>query len=658
MELPGINNDLDTIDPLVFKHNWYAKYDFNTLKDRYEIVVQNYATAWTNRNVYRKSITDVQQKLREANQRGLLWKQKAEQREGQLLTLRKLLAEIQSVSSNTSQIPSNPDEVSIHVNKKVLEEQFEGTTFAKRAEGKQTAVPPSSQTTVIPEEEHEHQVEKQVIALGDPIEDDEPVVVKAHCLKRKRKSAPDRMINNQENGAINYYSSKPIKIEAPNSPEMRPKAPMPSSEENTIDLDEVGGSLRTPRKRTLAVVDFTDGQTNITAGSFQAFAPNEQAEFENAIHSKYGETFKNLSLTEMIQSSPPAQQDESTRDVLQGISTNVRASPNVDIPKNREAENIAAETLSTNDAKLCTEFQTTGKPQMPRQNTKARKKLTNLLEPYFVEKDVLQPQQQTPLTIKPGQNMDEPKSRMSDVDTRTSQYEHRHPNSNFMSKRRSKRLSEIDKVARTSTSKPQTSSIRKLGSGLLRNKPVEQLKLSDFKVNPRSNHGQNHAYAEVARGRDARKCLPGCTKMDCCGAAFQKAVEIAGIPKSAATKPSLWDQTQNSEIEDLSVTEENSLLSWYLGEGADLTALPAAERQEALLKARTKKLANMCGRHRYSYERAPSPAGFWRTDMPSTQEIEKDRENARKAEGEKIKERYREAMRSDGKWLFRDEEPT
>lgn len=66
-------------------------------------------------------------------------------------------------------------------------------------------------------------------------------------------------------------------------------------------------------------------------------------------------------------------------------------------------------------------------------------------------------------------------------------------------------------------------------------------------------------------------------------------------------------------------------------------------------------IANSYGKHRHHHQRPRSPPGFWRADMPSTQDLERDREDASKYEREKVKERYEEAMRPGGLWKYADE---
>jgi hypothetical protein len=66
-------------------------------------------------------------------------------------------------------------------------------------------------------------------------------------------------------------------------------------------------------------------------------------------------------------------------------------------------------------------------------------------------------------------------------------------------------------------------------------------------------------------------------------------------------------------------------------------------------------LANRYGRHRHRFARRPSPPGYWNPDFPSTQEMEKNREEGEKMEKRLVEERHREAVRGGGRWLFRDE---
>lgn len=175
----------------------------------------------------------------------------------------------------------------------------------------------------------------------------------------------------------------------------------------------------------------------------------------------------------------------------------------------------------------------------------------------------------------------------------------------------------------------------------LRHKPLAELRLDDFKVNPLSNDGQDYAYSEVVRDKDDRASLRGCTDMHCCGKHFR------ALAQSHRPDPPLTAEQRQ---------EEQKLLEKYLGEHAyRLATMTKAERDDIWIEAKTEELANKYGRHRHRFARMQSPPGFWNADFPDTQELAADREEAQKREKRAIADRYREAMRAGGMWLFRDE---
>jgi hypothetical protein len=170
----------------------------------------------------------------------------------------------------------------------------------------------------------------------------------------------------------------------------------------------------------------------------------------------------------------------------------------------------------------------------------------------------------------------------------------------------------------------------------LRIRPVNSLRLEDFKVNP-NYLGSNFAFADTLRGRDQRRDLHTCTKPDCCGDAFRKALEVGGTV--------------------LSGKSDALALEAYLGDTwADVIRSYSPEkRKELTLQAHVHAFAEKNGKHRHAFERASTPPGFWRTDMPNTQEASSDRAQATNMENKVIEERWREALKSNGRWLFRDE---
>ena len=169
----------------------------------------------------------------------------------------------------------------------------------------------------------------------------------------------------------------------------------------------------------------------------------------------------------------------------------------------------------------------------------------------------------------------------------------------------------------------------------LRSRPLNRLNIDDFKIN-RHYLGSDFAFADTLRGRDQRRCLPGCTDPECCGNAFQKAVAMGLIQ---TTKP------DSQVLEQYLGPEYATLMEGY---SRDTT-------NEVLIKAHAFAFAREHGKHRQAFEKRSEPPGFWRVDMPSTQEEAEDRLRAVVQEREKVEQRWREAMRGGGRWSFRDE---
>ncbi|KAJ5836164.1 DNA repair protein Sae2/CtIP [Penicillium robsamsonii] len=174
-----------------------------------------------------------------------------------------------------------------------------------------------------------------------------------------------------------------------------------------------------------------------------------------------------------------------------------------------------------------------------------------------------------------------------------------------------------------------------------RARPLHRLGLGHFKINPARNQGLDYAYDEVVRKKDDRKCISGCTRPGCCGDRFRAMARLGGLPSKSGAE---------QEKEDQAILQE------FVGEDTQLLRnMSGKERENILVEARARALANQYGRHRHTHQRAQSPPGFWRTDMPDTQEEEEDLEAAKILEREKVEERYREAMRRGGLWTWADE---
>ncbi|KAH9826402.1 DNA repair protein endonuclease SAE2/CtIP C-terminus [Teratosphaeria destructans] len=168
----------------------------------------------------------------------------------------------------------------------------------------------------------------------------------------------------------------------------------------------------------------------------------------------------------------------------------------------------------------------------------------------------------------------------------------------------------------------------------LRLRKLDTLRLEDFKINPKYA-GSDFAFADAVRSKEQRRCLQGCTNPDCCVGAFLKAVEMG-----AST-----GQPDSVVLED------------YLGPDWEhmMGAYAKDKRDDLLKRARAAALANKHGKHRHAFQRHSTPPGFWRVDMPTTQETAEDRAKASQMVRNRIEERWREAHRPGGRWKFRDE---
>ena len=175
----------------------------------------------------------------------------------------------------------------------------------------------------------------------------------------------------------------------------------------------------------------------------------------------------------------------------------------------------------------------------------------------------------------------------------------------------------------------------------LRARPVHRLGLQDFKLNPAYS---DYAYHETVRKHDEKKALAGCTDRHCprCKG-LRKHVIDSGY--KTAPKP--------GESED---DADRRLLRDYLGDNhRRLKTMSDEERSHLLVEAKVKEFADRYGCHRQAFARAREAPGLWAVDFPSTQEEAEMRVLADVMEREKVEERYWEATRRNGKWVFADE---
>ena len=179
----------------------------------------------------------------------------------------------------------------------------------------------------------------------------------------------------------------------------------------------------------------------------------------------------------------------------------------------------------------------------------------------------------------------------------------------------------------------------------LRSRPLHLLRLEDFKLNPAHS---DFAYHDSIRKHDEKKALSGCTAPHCPRCKdLRKFIENSNY----ATLSLQQDHSNDSENEN-----NRNLIADYLGGDIQrLENLSEKERREILAEAKVRQFADRFGKHRTLYGRAKSPVGFWDVGFPSTQEEERNREEARGRGREMVEERYWEAIRKGGMWVFADD---
>ncbi|KAK4921506.1 hypothetical protein LTR66_016667, partial [Elasticomyces elasticus] len=192
----------------------------------------------------------------------------------------------------------------------------------------------------------------------------------------------------------------------------------------------------------------------------------------------------------------------------------------------------------------------------------------------------------------------------------------------------------IPALSRSSSRKTQrtsgnTFSVTLDENSLLRSRPVEKLSLLSFKPNPKWLHTHQMTYTDLIRGKEGER-----------------------IKRLVDTLPQVPGQGMHEKP-----LTDHQLLVEFLGHGSEskIADLTPVARQNLLLEARTKRVAQAFAKKTSHFDRELDPPGFWDVDMPGTQEEEDNRKAAKLQEREEVKCRYEDAMRGEGKWVFIDE---
>ncbi|KAH7073508.1 DNA repair protein endonuclease SAE2/CtIP C-terminus-domain-containing protein [Paraphoma chrysanthemicola] len=506
------------------------------------------------------------------------------------------------------------------------------------------ANPSSSQTTE--DEGAEHSDRRQNLVVDD--DDDTPRFVSTRSLKRKRGKQAMAELHGSSDGT----PVKPFHIKE--EPFSSPPNMYSLLRNETIDLDDPASALlQTPRHRRRNRMSQSYGagaMRHARSGS----APLTQAMETDDILSEDTPDISNAQVTpderaainvDVRALSEPSGPVESNDHVLRHLDPNILEDPSAAFPSKRprpsdhRQQNVdGIFTESGEEPPPIDENAVRLTPAAAR--AKLSRKLHSSIGPQTPTARALQTPPPTTSNIKSEQHLT-PRSGSARV-------------ASTLAKSRLRNLKSGGKLVLGNSStcaspqwrmqapepRPNTRPRAKSpfeGQTRLREKPVAELKLQDFKPNPAYNQGYSYAFSETVRKRGDRMCLPGCTNTQCCGSTFRTFAE------AQAPLPAI---------------EEEALLQDYLGEAYDnmqMTQLESQERQELVLQARTQKMAKEAGKHRQAYERRQTPPGFWRVDFPTTQEQQEDRVAATEREKKAVQERWLEAQRKGGRFIFRDE---
>ena len=98
-----------------------------------------------------------------------------------------------------------------------------------------------------------------------------------------------------------------------------------------------------------------------------------------------------------------------------------------------------------------------------------------------------------------------------------------------------------------------------------------------------------------------------------------------------------------------------NLLKEYMGDSyRNWVRLSDAEKSTEWEKAQSWYVGKKYGKHR-AMDRQRTPPGYWNNEFEGTQEEREQRDEAKRIERIEVEERWREAMRPEGRWKFADE---
>lgn len=456
--------------------------------------------------------------------------------------------------------------------------------------------------------------------------DESPEVLFARPVKRRRTDVGRRQLLDSTNQAGPVHIKQEPLASQQSPPRLRHE---PSTRSQGLDLDHDKYTTKTPSKRRF--IDRHGGP------------PDASSLYDEERDEEQSKSSSPSPAVDIIKEEhQPAQSTESN--VLKEISPNIRQLPRNSLSTAKDRGHLTTRLAGElaegyEESSVQSTSHETPKQGKRLNPIEAERRLNSLLEtesPYKPNITITR----TPAAAKGKGRANTPKSAPAGPSTG---FRQPYTPSNPVHSRPAQ-ASSLPRAAQQFQQRPNASSTPQQP---LRSRPLERLHASDFRPNPKVNQGLDYAFTEVVRDRDARKCLPGCTRAECCGTIFRAMVD-AGV--SPTVPRSILESSQDAPDD----SDDDRLLRFHLGDAYPNSMTPEY-RAEMLAQAKTELLANRIGKHRGAYVRQKTPPGFWNADFPDTQELERNQAKAREQERTVVEEMYREALREDGKWVFRDE---
>lgn len=488
----------------------------------------------------------------------------------------------------------------------------------------------SSQTT----EDDQAEVRSYAVKM-EPSSDEEPVVVRENILKRRRNESatamppPQRIKQEPDSPERPGSAEEPIELRSEewSSPATRAR---PLIRTETSDLDAMRGTFQTPRKRRSREASRarSEERSNATLHPPNHLARNSSSLSDSDIPDLpvppvAFEQAEDLADTRQATSSkehatPKERSHGRQRGALARLSPNVPTMPQTAKKRRRSSEEDAGKVSMLAEDGDENTSQVTPKAKTGSVKTPASHRLDAMLENPTPGRQPLSARRLAPDTTKR---------------LRPQRPQHQHEHEPTSHTKAAISTSQYLRPPGLEKSPPPMNP----ESEPLRSRPLQQLRPHNFRINP-AFADSDFAFSDPMnrKTKAARRCLPGCINPACCGE-FLDAARHGLLPPSS--------KSDEQVIEDIFGSSHAELMAAY----------PPHKHAELLIQARAQDFANEHGRHRKTFERAATPPGFWRTEMPSTQEELEDWRKAEEMERMKVEGMWREAMRGGGRWLFRDE---